>query len=155
MWPVAADLHQGKDRHICPAFPVASSCISAGLENPDLEKDKALLKESGYDGRTVIFMQPSDLAANFNATVVVAEGMRKAGFKVEIEPLDWGTLSQRRNDKGPVDHRRGGRRYRSAGSSTLVAAGEPMGGCPHRFVARAANLSVRSRLPLSRPPLSW
>ena len=48
-------------------------------------------------------MQPSELAANFNATVVVAEGMRKAGFKVDIQPPDWGTLSQRRNNKGPVD----------------------------------------------------
>jgi peptide/nickel transport system substrate-binding protein len=48
-------------------------------------------------------MQPSDLSANFNATVVVAEGMRKAGFKVDIQPLDWGTLSQRRNNKGPMD----------------------------------------------------
>jgi peptide/nickel transport system substrate-binding protein len=76
---------------------------TAGLEKPDLEKARALRKESGYDGRPVIFMQPSDLAANFNATVVVADGMRKAGFKVDIQPLDWGTLSQRRNNKGPVD----------------------------------------------------
>src|ERR1044072_1390550 len=29
--------------------------------------------------------------------------MRKAGFKVDIQPLDWGTPSQRRNNKGPVD----------------------------------------------------
>jgi peptide/nickel transport system substrate-binding protein len=40
---------------------------------------------------------------NFNATVVIAEGMRKAGFKVDIVPMDWGTVSQRRNNKGPVD----------------------------------------------------
>jgi len=29
--------------------------------------------------------------------------MRKAGFKVRIDSLDWGTVSQRRNNKGPVD----------------------------------------------------
>jgi peptide/nickel transport system substrate-binding protein len=34
---------------------------------------------------------------------VVAEAMRKVGFKVDVLPLDWGTLSQRRNNKGPVD----------------------------------------------------
>ena len=83
--------------------PLETKAGTAGLEKPDLEKAKALLKESGYDGRPVVFMQPSDLAANFNATVVVAEGMRKAGFKVDIQPLDWGTLSQRRSNKGPVD----------------------------------------------------
>jgi peptide/nickel transport system substrate-binding protein len=95
-------------RPFCGSFfmcgtPLETKAGTAGLEKPDLEKARALLKESGYDGRPVVFMQPSDLAANFNATVVVAEGMRKAGFKVDIQPLDWGTLSQRRNNKGPVD----------------------------------------------------
>jgi peptide/nickel transport system substrate-binding protein len=95
-------------RPFCGSFfmcgtPMETKAGTAGLEKPNLEKAKALLKESDYDGRPVIFMQPSDLAANFNATVVVAEGMRKAGFKVDIQPLDWGTLSQRRNNKGPMD----------------------------------------------------
>lgn len=49
----------------------------------------------------------ADAQMNFVAAVVVAEGMRKAGFKVDIQPLDWGTLSQRRNNTGPVDHQRG------------------------------------------------
>jgi hypothetical protein len=48
-------------------------------------------------------MQPSDFSANFNATVVIVEAMRKAGLKVDIQPLDRGTLSQRGNNKGPVD----------------------------------------------------
>ncbi|MGE3703356.1 MAG: ABC transporter substrate-binding protein, partial [Hyphomicrobiaceae bacterium] len=87
--------------------PMETSAGTEGLEKPDLEKARTLLKESGYDGWPVIFMQPSDLSANFNATVVVADAMRKAGFKVDIQPLDWGTLSQRRNNKGPVDHQRG------------------------------------------------
>jgi peptide/nickel transport system substrate-binding protein len=95
-------------RPFCGSFfmcgtPTETSAGTAGLEKPDFEKAKALLKESGYDGRPVVFMQPSDLSANFNATVVVADGMRKAGFKVDVLPLDWGTLSQRRNNKGPVD----------------------------------------------------
>ncbi len=34
---------------------------------------------------------------------MVAEGRSNAGFKVQIEPLDCGTLSQRRNNKGPMD----------------------------------------------------
>lgn len=80
-----------------------TSAGSADLEKADSEKAEDLLKESGYDGRTVVFMQPSDLSANFNATVVVAEGVRKAGFKVDVQPPDRGTLSQRRNNKGAVD----------------------------------------------------
>jgi peptide/nickel transport system substrate-binding protein len=34
--------------------------------------------------------RPGDPA--FDATVVVAEAMRKASFKVDIQPLGWGTL---------------------------------------------------------------
>jgi peptide/nickel transport system substrate-binding protein len=101
-------------RPFCGSFfmcgtPMETSAGTAGLEKPDLDKARALLKESGYDGRPVIFMQPSDLSANFNATVVIADGMRKAGFKVDVQPLDWGTLSQRRSNKGPVDPQAGNR----------------------------------------------
>lgn len=82
--------------------PLETSAGSAGLERPDLDKARALLKESGYDGRPVLFMQPSDLSANFNATVVIADAMRKAGFKVQVDTMDWGAVSQRRNNKKPV-----------------------------------------------------
>jgi peptide/nickel transport system substrate-binding protein len=95
-------------RPFCGSFfmcgtPTETKAGTAGLEKPDFDKARALLNESGYDGRPVVFLQPSDLSANFNATVVVADGMRKAGFKVDVQPLDWGTVSQRRNNKGPVD----------------------------------------------------
>jgi len=101
-------------RPFCGSFfmcgtPLETSAGTAGLEKPNIDKAKALLKEAGYDGRPVVFMQPSDLGANFNATVVIAEGMRKAGFKVQIDTLDWGTVSQRRNNKGPVDPQLGNR----------------------------------------------
>ena len=39
--------------------PMETKAGTAGLEKPDLEKARALLKESGYDGRPVVFMQPS------------------------------------------------------------------------------------------------
>ena len=100
-------------RPFCGSFfmcgtPLETAAGTQGLDRPDFDKARALLKESGYDGRPVVFMQPSDLSANFNATVVVAEGMRKAGFKVDVQPLDWGTLSQRRNNKGPIEGGKGG-----------------------------------------------
>ena len=59
-------------RGFCGSFfmcgtPMETRAGTAGLEKPDLEKARALLKEANYDGRPVVFMQPSDLAANFNA----------------------------------------------------------------------------------------
>ena len=101
-------------RPFCGSFfmcgtPMETKAGTAGLEKPDLDKARALLKESGYDGRPVTFMQPSDLSANFNATIVIADAMRKVGFKVQVDTLDWGTVSQRRNNKGPVDPQLGNR----------------------------------------------
>src|SRR5476651_1479345 len=112
-------------RSFCGAFfmcgmPLETSAGTAGLERPNLEKAKALLKESGYDGRPVIFLQPSDLSANFNATVVIADSMRKAGFNVQIEALDWGTVSTRRNNKGPID--KGGWNLFTTVATTLDAS---------------------------------
>ena len=77
--------------------PLETKAGTAGLEKPDLEKAKALLKELGYDGRPAVFMQPSDLAANFNATVVVAEAMRKARpLGLGKEPLERAVEAQDR-----------------------------------------------------------
>ena len=79
--------------------PLETEVGAEGLEKPDFEKSKALLKEAGYDGTPIIFMQPTDLATNSAVTQVLAEGMRKAGFNVDVQSMDWGTLSQRRNVK--------------------------------------------------------
>jgi hypothetical protein len=56
-------------RPFCGSFlmcgtPLETKAGTAGLEKPDLEKAKALLKESGYDGRPVIFkvdIQPVEI----------------------------------------------------------------------------------------------
>lgn len=108
-------------RPFCGSFfmcgtPMETKAGAAGLAKPDFDKARALLKEANCDGRPVVFLQPSDLSANVNATVVVADGMRKAVFKVDVQPLDWGTVSPRRNNKArstrqqgrlePVHHRR-------------------------------------------------
>ena len=46
--------------------------------------------------------------------------MRKAGFTVQIEALDWGTVSTRRNNKGPVD--KGGWNLFATVATTLDAS---------------------------------
>ena len=62
--------------------------------------------------------------------------MRKAGFKVRIDTMDWGTLSQRRNNKGPVDPQKDANR---GGGNLFVT------------VATALNAGHRTPIPTSRP----
>ena len=69
----------------------------------DLNAGKQLLKESGYAGEKVVILSPSDnpLAAPFGE--VTADLLRKLGMNVELVTTDFGTMLQRRNNRGPVE----------------------------------------------------
>jgi peptide/nickel transport system substrate-binding protein len=67
--------------------------ILAG-SNP--EAAKALLKEAGYAGTPVVLMQPTDVTTVSPQPVIAAQLLRKAGFTVDLQPMDWQTLVTRR-----------------------------------------------------------
>ncbi|UPG74022.1 ABC transporter substrate-binding protein [Roseomonas gilardii subsp. gilardii] len=92
----------------CPAFFYCGTSLETkagaeGLEKPDPDKARALLKESGYDGRPVVFLDATDLSANHAATTVMAEAFRKIGLKVDQVASDFATLTARRNKREPVE----------------------------------------------------
>ena len=65
---------------------------------------KALLKKAGYDGTPVVIMQPTDVPSQSPQPVVAAQALREAGFKVDLQPMDWQTLvSRRANSKSPAE----------------------------------------------------
>ena len=68
-----------------------------------MRKAQELLKESGYDGTPVLIMKPTDLAAIQKLPDVAAQLLRQAGFKVDLQAMDWQTLVGRRAKKDPVD----------------------------------------------------
>jgi peptide/nickel transport system substrate-binding protein len=91
----------------CPAWfmcgtPLESSAGARGLQRIDVEKARALLKEAGYAGQPVLFMNPADNAPNSAATLTMAENFRKAGLVMDVPSMDWATVTQRRNKKEPV-----------------------------------------------------
>ena len=69
------------------------------VAKPDLKRAQQLLKESGYDGTPVVLMQPTDLAVIAKLPVVTAQLLRQAGFKVDMQSMDWQTLLSRRAKK--------------------------------------------------------
>ncbi|MFP1763077.1 ABC transporter substrate-binding protein [Lonsdalea quercina] len=72
------------------------------LKGGDIEAAKALLKKAGYDGTPVVIMQPTDVPSQAPQPVVVAQALRKAGFNVSLQPMDWQTLvSRRANQNSP------------------------------------------------------
>jgi peptide/nickel transport system substrate-binding protein len=68
-----------------------------------MRKAQELLKASGYDGTPVVIMKPTDLAAIQKLPDVAAQLLRQAGFKVDLQAMDWQTLVGRRAKKDPVD----------------------------------------------------
>jgi peptide/nickel transport system substrate-binding protein len=88
----------------CPAMfvcdtPLATDAGSQRVMTKDIGKAKALLKEAGYTGGKVVLMHPTDLDALSAASLVTAQLMREIGINVEVQAMDWSTLTSRRAEK--------------------------------------------------------
>jgi peptide/nickel transport system substrate-binding protein len=79
--------------------PFASDAtgIYTGIANP--QKAAQMLKEAGYDGTPVLLMRPTDLAAIAKLPLVAKQQLEAAGFKVDMQQMDWATLLARRSKK--------------------------------------------------------
>lgn len=84
--------------------PYANSYGSDMVVLSNIEKAKQLLKEANYDGTPVVILHSSDNPLAATQPVVIAAALRKAGFKVDVQAMDWQTLITRRNSqKLPAD----------------------------------------------------
>ncbi|PSH60937.1 ABC transporter substrate-binding protein [Phyllobacterium sophorae] len=70
----------------------------------DPEKARQLFKEAGYAGEKVVILQSTDWAASNNGSQFLAAELRKIGVNAELAPSDWGGLTTRRANKGPVEN---------------------------------------------------
>jgi peptide/nickel transport system substrate-binding protein len=87
----------------CPSFFMCGTPLEskAGTEAAgfSIEAAKQELKATNYDGEKVIIMELGNSPTQLNASLVMVDAMRKAGFTVEEQTMDWGTLLQRRVKK--------------------------------------------------------
>jgi peptide/nickel transport system substrate-binding protein len=74
-----------------------------GLLKSDFKKAQELLKEAGYDGTPIVLMHSTDLAVLTNLAPVAKQLMEKAGFKVDMQSMDWQTVVARRAKKDPAN----------------------------------------------------
>ncbi|TAK49253.1 MAG: ABC transporter substrate-binding protein, partial [Betaproteobacteria bacterium] len=92
----------------CPSMftcgtPYGSPAGSDIQSKSNMKKAQELLKASGYDGTPIVVMKPTDLAAIQKLPDVAAQLLRQAGFKVDLQAMDWQTLVGRRAKKDPID----------------------------------------------------
>lgn len=83
-------------------FPKGSPFYStAGTErynerNPKLAKEQA--DKAGYKGEPIRILTSRQYDFHYNMALLMAEQLKRAGFKPELNVVDWATLVQRRND---------------------------------------------------------
>jgi len=102
-----AAIGQPKYYRTCPAYfmcgrtPYESSI--GALPRQDLARARQLMKESGYDGRPVVLLDPTDFPFLHGASLVTRELLSKIGVNVDVQAMDWSTLTARRAKKDPPE----------------------------------------------------
>ena len=90
----------------CYAFWVCGSrngteVGSEAYRKPDLEKARALVRESGYDGRPVVLIGGSDVLPYQRMSLITADLLKQIGMNVDMQLTDWGSVAARRAKKDP------------------------------------------------------
>lgn len=88
----------------CPGTPMASEAGLEPLKGPrDHAKVREMLRAAGYAGEKVAMLVATDYAQFKAIGEVAADMMHRIGMNVDYVATDWGTMLQRRNNRGPVD----------------------------------------------------
>jgi peptide/nickel transport system substrate-binding protein len=69
--------------------------------NGDAATARKLLAEAGYDGTPLVVLHQTDLVNHSNLAPVAKPLLEAAGFKVDLQAMDWQTLVSRRTKKDP------------------------------------------------------
>jgi peptide/nickel transport system substrate-binding protein len=88
----------------CYAFwicgsPNGTEVGSESYRRPDLEKARALVRESGYDGRPVVIIGGSDVLPYQRMSLITADLLKQIGMNVDMQLSDWGSVAARRAKK--------------------------------------------------------
>jgi peptide/nickel transport system substrate-binding protein len=91
---------------VCKAMFVCGTALATdagmnGILESNFQKARDLLKEAGYDGTPVVLMHSTDLIVLNNLAPVAKSLMERAGFKVDMQSMDWQTVVARRAKKDP------------------------------------------------------
>ncbi|URD35991.1 ABC transporter substrate-binding protein [Methylobacterium tardum] len=87
----------------CPGLPMASDVgLGALTGKRDYEAAKKALAAAGYKGEKVVLMGASDFPSLKALADVAADMLTRAGFNVDYQVMDWGSVVQRRAKKDPV-----------------------------------------------------
>ena len=65
-----------------------------------LKRGIETMRAAGYKNEPIVVMDATDQVMQHHATLVLVEAMRKAGVNVDLQTVDWGTVTSRRTVRG-------------------------------------------------------
>ncbi len=83
--------------------PYASETEAKQVMRGDLDEARRLLKAAGYDGQRVVIISPTDYPQIGPLGQVTADRLKRIGMNVDLQEMDWGSVTQRRTSREPVD----------------------------------------------------
>ena len=81
-----------------------SSAGAEPLMYPNVAKAKKMIADAGAAGARILLLDPADNSTLHPAALMGAQALRAIGFDVNVQAMDWSTVTQRRASKAkPAD----------------------------------------------------
>ena len=84
--------------HYAKNTPFYSTAATDNYGKGDAKKAAAMVAAAKYDGTPIKILTSQQYDFHYRIALVMAENLKAAGFKVDMQVVDWSTLIQRRND---------------------------------------------------------
>jgi len=84
--------------HFPKGSPYYSTAGADKYNERNAAKAKAAAEKAGYKGEPIRVLTSRQYDFHYNMALLMAEQLKRAGFKPELNVVDWATLVQRRND---------------------------------------------------------
>ncbi len=84
--------------HFPKGTPFYSTAGTDRYNERDAKKARAQAEQAGYKGEPVRILTSRQYDFHYNMALIMAEQLKRAGFKAELNVVEWATLLQRRAD---------------------------------------------------------
>lgn len=90
--------YSAEGNHYAKGTPFYSMAGAADYGKSDAKKAAGMASAAKYDGTPVKILTSQQYDFHYRMALVMAENLKAAGLKVDMQVVDWATLVQRRND---------------------------------------------------------
>jgi peptide/nickel transport system substrate-binding protein len=97
------DMIRTCDSFFACGTPYGTDVGGAVLKVHDIDRARAALKATGYNGEKVVLLAISESPVQSAMAQVADDMLRKMGMTTELAMTDFTTMAQRRTNRGPVD----------------------------------------------------